>query len=176
MTLIWQPRKTIFPNLMWSHGNKKYAELFMGTLGERVRECREEKNWSQGELADEVTRLGFPLKQQSVYNIESRGQNRPQCLWELSVALGVEERWLIKGQGPKYRTQGNIVYDAELLRFVVSGVEDSLLKQPGGSRATPSAKAEMVQTLYEYFAVGDEANADLNRAQVIDLHTKLRKI
>ncbi len=148
----------------------------MGTLGERVKDCREEKGWSQGQLAKEITRLGFPLKQQSVYNIESRGENRPQCLWELSLALEVEERWLIRGLGPKSRSQGAIPYDGELLDFVVSGVEDSLLKQGAASRTTPTDKAEMVRTLYEYFAAGDEANADLSRTQVIDLHTKLRRV
>ena len=148
----------------------------MVSLGDRVRLRRKEKGWTQDRLAREVTRLGYSIPQQSIATIESRGNVRPQCLWELCLALEVEERWLVHGEGPRGRRSDDIAYERDLLFEVVFGVEDALLRQGVSQTTTPSVRAELIATLYEYFAQGDEANQDLTRAQVIDLHTKLKRV
>lgn len=148
----------------------------MTSLGERVRERRKEIGWTQGRLAEEVTRLGYKIPQQSIATIESRGNVRPQCLWELCRALDVEERWLVHGEGPLGRRSGPIAYERDLLFEVVLGVEEALQRQGAAQQTPPAVRAELMATLYEYFAQGDEANKDLSRAQVIDLHTKLTTV
>ena len=148
----------------------------MTSLGERVRTRRKELGWTQGRLASEVSLLGYSIPQQSIATIETRGNVRPQCLWELCRALGVEERWLVHGEGPKDRNSGPIAYERDLLFEVVHGVEEALLRQGVTHKTTPAVRAELMATLYEYFAQGDEANKDLSRAQVIDLHTKLKRV
>ncbi len=148
----------------------------MTTLGARVRQRRKEKGWTQGRLAKEVSHLGYNIPQQSIATIESRGNVRPQCLWELCRALDVEERWLVHGEGSKVRRSGPISYERDLLFEVVLGVEEALLRQGVSQQTAPAVRAELMATLYEYFAQGDEANKDLSRAQVIDLHTKLKRV
>lgn len=149
----------------------------MSSLGDRVRLRRKELGWTQGRLAKEVSMLGYRIPQQSVATIESRGSVRPQCLWELCRALDVEERWLVHGEGPvRRRDDDHLTYERDLLFEVVHGVEDALLRQGVSGSTTPAVRAELMATLYEYFAQGDEANKDLSRAQVIDLHTKLKRV
>ena len=148
----------------------------MGSLGERVRARRKERGWTQGRLAQEVSQLGYSIPQQSIATIESRGNVRPQCLWELCRALEVEERWLVHGEGPRARRSGKLTYERDLLFEVVYGVEEALLRQGTSQQTTPSVRAELMATLYEYFAQGEEANDGLSRAQVIDLHTKLKRV
>ncbi len=148
----------------------------MTSLGERVRVRRKEMGWTQGRLAKEVSQLGYSIPQQSIATIETRGNVRPQCLWELSLALEVEERWLVHGEGPKDRRTDPITYERDLLFEVVHGVEEALLRQGVTQQTSPAVRAELMAILYEYFAQGDEANKDLSRAQVIDLHTKLKRV
>ncbi len=148
----------------------------MTSLGARVRMRRKEKGWTQERLAQEVSHLGYNIPQQSIATIESRGTVRPQWLWELCRALDVEERWLVNGEGPRRRRTGPIAYERDLLFEVVHGVEDALLRQGASQHPPPAVRAELMATLYEYFAQGDEANKDLSRAQIIDLHTKLKKV
>ncbi|NNF79139.1 MAG: hypothetical protein HKN05_14010 [Rhizobiales bacterium] len=120
--------------------------------------------------------MGYSIPQQSIATIESRGAVRPQCLWELCRALEVEERWLLYGEGPKGRRSGPTTYERDLLFEVVHGVEEALLRQGASHKTSPAVRAELMATLYEYFAQGDEENEDLSRAQVIDLHTKLKRV
>ncbi len=148
----------------------------MTSLGERVRMRRKELGWTQGRLAQEVSQLGYSVPQQSIATIESRGSVRPQCLWELCRALDVEELWLVYGEGQKRRKTKPVAFERDLLFEVVHGVEDALLRQGASKNTAPAVRAELMATLYEYFALGDEANKNLTRAQVIDLHTKLKKV
>ena len=148
----------------------------MTSLGARVRVRRKEKGWTQDRLAQEVSHLGYTIPQQSIATIESRGNVRPQCLWELCRVLDVEEHWLVYGEGPRERRTGPIAYERDLLFEVVHGVEEALLRQEASEQTDPGVRAELIATLYEYFAQGDEANKDLSRAQIIDLHTKLKRV
>ena len=88
----------------------------------------------------------------------------------------MEERWLLYGEGPKGRRSGPTTYERDLLFEVVHGVEEALLRQGASHKTSPAVRAELMATLYEYFAQGDEENEDLSRAQVIDLHTKLNRV
>jgi len=70
------------------------------SIGERVRQARESKGWSQTRLADEVRRVGGKLSQQNVGNIEGGTVDRPKALPEIARALGVTEEWLRTGLEP----------------------------------------------------------------------------
>lgn len=73
----------------------------MSSLGERVKAARQDKGWTQGRLATEVTRRGFTITQAGISNIENRGVSNPQCLPELAAALGLSASWLRTGRGPR---------------------------------------------------------------------------
>lgn len=80
-------------------------------LGDRVKVEREAKTrpdgkkWAQADLAAEVTRLGFPITQPGIGNIESGKTKKPMCISELARALAVEVSWLRTGRGPKHAPQ-----------------------------------------------------------------------
>lgn len=72
------------------------------TLGERLKQVRLEKGWSQTRLAEEATKFSDQiLKQQNVYNIESRSSNTTKFLTAFAKALGVNADWLDSGKGEK---------------------------------------------------------------------------
>lgn len=71
--------------------------------GTRVASEREALGWSQQKLATAVTRLGYKISQTGIDKIEKRDTLRPKCLKELSIALNVNEDWLLKGREPKER-------------------------------------------------------------------------
>lgn len=61
------------------------------TLGEKVRELREAKNWEQVDLAKAVTALGGKLSQSSVSDLERGITKRPRYLREIALALETTE-------------------------------------------------------------------------------------
>ncbi len=70
------------------------------TLGQRVREQREARGWSQAELARRVsTLLRRRITQVAIHHIESRGNVSPRFVVELAQALGVSLDWLREGRG-----------------------------------------------------------------------------
>ena len=71
------------------------------TLGERIVYLRDQKRWSQGELADAVRRVNPQLKcrQSTIHSIESGQVRRPTILFELARALGTTEQFLMTGVG-----------------------------------------------------------------------------
>lgn len=70
-------------------------------VGDRIRALREAKDWSQGDLAKAVRRLGGQLSQQNAANIENGIVKRPKALPEIAQALGTTELYLRDGRGPK---------------------------------------------------------------------------
>lgn len=70
--------------------------------GLRVAEEREHLGFSQQELADRVSRLGYKISQTGIDKIEKRDTQRPKCLKELAAALGVTQEWLLNGADPKH--------------------------------------------------------------------------
>ena len=61
----------------------------MSTLGERVKEERKAKGWSQAELARRVTHAGYQITQGGIAQIERRGETEPKSIVQLATALGV---------------------------------------------------------------------------------------
>lgn len=72
------------------------------TLGDRLKQVRLEKGWTQTKLADEASKYtDKPLLQQHIYNIESRSSNTTKYLTAFANALGVSSQWLDSGMGNK---------------------------------------------------------------------------
>lgn len=68
----------------------------MGTLGDRVKECREEFGWTQKELAAKVH-----MAQSSLAELEGgRSKESPKVV-KLAIALKCSAYWLDSGKGPK---------------------------------------------------------------------------
>mgnify|MGYP001001456338 CR=1 FL=1 len=83
----------------------------MNTLAKRLKECREEKNWSQEDLAAAAN-----VGQSLIGNLESGNQNSSASIPEMAHALGVNAYWLKTGKGQK--TSGPDL----------NGLEDQLLQ------------------------------------------------
>jgi transcriptional regulator with XRE-family HTH domain len=75
--------------------------VFSGmTLGDRVRDQRKARGWSQAELARRVSALAKRrVTQTAIYHTESRGNVSPRFVVELADALGVSLEWLREGRG-----------------------------------------------------------------------------
>lgn len=71
------------------------------SIGQRVKEIREARGWSQGELAKRVQAQGAKLSQQNVANIEAGIVKQPKSIMQLAVALGVFPGWLVDGNGTR---------------------------------------------------------------------------
>lgn len=71
------------------------------SVGERCKQARQKAKKSQGELAAEITRLGFPIGQSAIGNLEAGKTLTPRFLHELAMALGVSTEWLRYGTYPK---------------------------------------------------------------------------
>lgn len=74
----------------------------MSTLGERVKEEREAKGWSQAELARRVTRAGYSITQGGIAQIERRGNTEPKSIVQLAQALGLSVTWLQTSRGDRH--------------------------------------------------------------------------
>ncbi|MPW54137.1 XRE family transcriptional regulator [Moraxella catarrhalis] len=75
----------------------------MGTLGDRLKVARENKNLSQQEVAE---RAG--MSQPTYYKIESGKTKRTTYLNDLARVLGVNPNWLATGEGSIHPLQSNI--------------------------------------------------------------------
>jgi transcriptional regulator with XRE-family HTH domain len=75
--------------------------IFSGmTLGDRVRDLRKARGWSQAELAKRVSALAKRrVTQTAIYHTESRGNVSPRFVVELAQALDVPLEWLREGRG-----------------------------------------------------------------------------
>lgn len=70
-------------------------------LGGRVEQERNERGWSQTELAHRVRQLGGSVTQTGIDKLEKRDAKNPKIAAELAAVLSVSERWLRSGKGPK---------------------------------------------------------------------------
>jgi phage repressor protein C with HTH and peptisase S24 domain len=89
----------------------------MSTLGERVKEERRAKGWSQAELARRVTKAGYSITQGGIAQIERRGDTEPKSIVQLAQALGLSVNWLQSTRGE--RTAG--VIDDDQLSMLPAG-------------------------------------------------------
>lgn len=72
----------------------------MSALGERVRQVRKERGWTQEVLAKKAR-----VPQSSISMLESGSHRGSPHIVEIADALGVNVYWLRKGRGPKYLTK-----------------------------------------------------------------------
>lgn len=72
----------------------------MSALGDRVRQVREEKGWTQKRLAEKAR-----VPQSSISNLEIGKHKGSPHIVEIANALGVNVYWLRSGRGPKLLTK-----------------------------------------------------------------------
>lgn len=72
----------------------------MSALGDRVRQVRLERGWTQKELARRAR-----IPQSSVSTLETGGQKGSPHIVEVALALGVSVYWLRSNKGPKILTR-----------------------------------------------------------------------
>jgi transcriptional regulator with XRE-family HTH domain len=98
----------------------------METLGCRVKRKREEKGWSQTDLASEVKRVNRSLttRQSTIAAIEDGTSKKPTILYELAKALGVSDEWLKTGKEPSIgndTTENPVSLNYDLIFAAVNG-------------------------------------------------------
>jgi transcriptional regulator with XRE-family HTH domain len=81
------------------------------TLGERIRLAREARGWSQRQLAEAVTDLGFNISQTGIDKIEKRAGRRPRCWPELAKLLDLRDVPAGDGEGEGTPGVGKAIYD-----------------------------------------------------------------
>lgn len=126
-------------------------------LGARVRQLREERGWSQNELAAQLP----GVKQQSVDQLENGKVARPRFLPELATALSTSVQWLLTGEGQASQKKSSAQdgsLDAELLRDVVMAVEHVL--DQNKTKIDSKHRAEMIAVLYDMMRHEDKAGAE----------------
>jgi transcriptional regulator with XRE-family HTH domain len=69
----------------------------MSTIGSRLAQAREEKGWSQQDLAEKSG-----VSQTTISHIESGRNNSSKHLPRLAKTCGVQTDWLAANEGPKY--------------------------------------------------------------------------
>jgi transcriptional regulator with XRE-family HTH domain len=120
------------------------------TLGERVKELRENKGWSQEQLAENVSRRGYKIGQSAIGNIEAERVKNPKCIVQLAAALDISPVWLQTGKGQKEATEhrpptrqvfiSHATNDQDKVDFLMNKIYDAD-KMPMGS---PEEKAVVV--------------------------------
>jgi len=104
----------------------------MSTLGSRVAEARAGRGWDQRRLSDEIRRINPTLGcgVSTISSIETGKARRTSIIYELAEALGVTEKWLMTGQGPKFPSSPVVAPSAAILLdrlcYIVSGVLERL--------------------------------------------------
>jgi transcriptional regulator with XRE-family HTH domain len=119
-------------------------------FGDRVKQAREAKGWSQSDLAGKVD-----VSRQAIFSIET-GENksmRPENLFKVADALEVKARWLATGDGPKTPELDKTI-SAETLRAAVMDVEKAIHKTTG--KLTLEKKCELITAVYEMYISGEK--------------------
>jgi transcriptional regulator with XRE-family HTH domain len=104
----------------------------MTTLGRRVAQARAGRGWDQRRLADEIKRINPTLNSgvSTISSIETGKARRTSIVYELAEALGVTERWLMTGEGPKFRGAPAVAPSAAALMdrlcYILAGVLERL--------------------------------------------------
>ncbi len=126
-------------------------------LGQRVREMREKKGWSQNDLAARLP----GVRQQSIDQLERGHVKRPRFLPELADALGAPLQWLLTGEGIRTAPRGRKadMLDAGLMRDVLAAVDQVLAQR--GRKVNARDKAKLVCALYELMQGEDARNAQM---------------
>lgn len=105
----------------------------MSTLGKRVAQARAGRGWDQRRLADEIKRINPTLNSgvSTISSIETGKARRTSIVYELAEALGVTERWLMTGEGPKFRGAPAIAPSAAILMDRLCSILTGVLERLG---------------------------------------------
>jgi transcriptional regulator with XRE-family HTH domain len=135
---------------------RKSSQATKINMGDRVRQLREERGWSQSELASYLP----GVHQQSIDQLERGRVRRPRFLPELAQALGTQVQWLLTGEGgkilPNRKKTGDI--DAKLLQDVFIAVEHVLGQ--GGKNSDLKQKVKLICALYELMCQEESRTAE----------------
>jgi transcriptional regulator with XRE-family HTH domain len=113
-------------------------------LGERVRQLRMQKGWSQSELAARLPHV----KQQSIDQLEQGKVERPRFLPELADVLQTSVQWLLTGeQAIEKALPPQPAVDIALLRDVVLALDAALVKN--GIELQREDQARLISMLYD---------------------------
>ena len=73
------------------------------TVGDRVRECRRSRKWSQAELAKKAN-----ISQVTISHVENNLSDQSKFLPQLASALGVSSEYLLSGREYIEKNKGNL--------------------------------------------------------------------
>ena len=73
------------------------------TVGDRVRECRRSRKWSQAELAKKAN-----ISQVTISHVENNLSDQSKFLPQLASALGVSSEYLLSGKEYIEKNNGNL--------------------------------------------------------------------
>lgn len=73
------------------------------TVGDRVRECRRSRKWSQAELAKKAN-----ISQVTISHVENNLSDQSKFLPQLASALGVSSEYLLSGKEYIEKSKGNL--------------------------------------------------------------------
>lgn len=124
--------------------------LMSSNFGDRVKQAREAKGWSQSDLAEQAG-----VSRQAIFSVETGETKtmRPENLFRAADALGVKARWLATGEGPKSPELARTI-NSETLKMAAFDVEKAVSKASG--KLTLEKKCELITTLYEMYISGEK--------------------
>jgi hypothetical protein len=73
----------------------------MTSMGERIRERRQQLGHSHDVLAQLAKKHGGTISGPGIAHLETRMSNRSNSSRAIALALGVNHDWLLTGKGPK---------------------------------------------------------------------------
>lgn len=110
----------------------------------RVRMLREERGWSQAELAEHLP----GVKQQSVDQLEQGKVLRPRFLPELAALFGTSVQWLLTGHGDRRAAvSSEAAVDITLLKDVVEAVDNA--EESGKYELSREERAKLIAAVYD---------------------------
>ena len=123
-------------------------DLF-ASIGERLREVREEMGLSQTEFVAISERAGVVGTTRQTQSNYEKGKRMPDAayLWAIAAA-GADIQYIVTGARQKMLPAPAL--NKQLLQQIMEGVEETLTKRR--KAIAPSKKAELVHLLYEHFA------------------------
>jgi phage repressor protein C with HTH and peptisase S24 domain len=117
----------------------------MSGIGQRVKEERERRGWSQARLAKKARdagadRAGISVSQQSIDQIEKGTTRNPRSLNFIARALGVTPEWLQTGEGQ--REFDEFVVNQPTSRDAMVEVKSLDVRAAGGAGAVVDVEEE----------------------------------
>lgn len=82
----------------------------MNTPGQKIKEEREKKGWSQQRLADEISRIKGEAITRAAIALWEGGKSKtqkPENFFAAAKALGLSPYWVLDGSGDKYQHTEN---------------------------------------------------------------------